>query len=244
MPQFYISSSSISQNRCTIDGENFHHLVTVRRARINDEVLLRLDSGMQLVGRIIEIGKSSLTAEIIEQRKTARQSVSITLCAGLLKGKKFDLVIRKSAEIGVSTIIPIITERTVPELSNTAERKVARWKKIALEASKQSMRADVMGIETITSFRTLIAAIASPRLLAHPGRDCTALREYAQRIPKPSGLHLAIGPEGGFSEQEISLARAHGWEPVHFGLTQMRSETAAIVLPALLIYELSARDED
>jgi 16S rRNA (uracil1498-N3)-methyltransferase len=237
MPQFFIKSSSIFQNRCTIDGDNFHHLVRVRRARINDDILLRLDDGSQAVARIIGIGDSSLQVEIIE-KKVKTHHLEINLCAGLLKGKKFELVIQKSAEIGISRIIPVISERTVPEIKNKADKKIERWRKIAVEASKQSMKGYITEIAHIRHFSDLLTDIKSDiKILAHPGEGSRNIRDCIRSAEKNPEISILIGPEGGFSEKEVHLARQKGWIDAFFGFTQMRSETAAIVLPAIIIYE-------
>lgn len=237
MPQFFIRSSSISQNRCTIDGDNFHHLVRVRRVSINDDILLRLDDGSQAVARIIGIGESSLQVEIIE-KKVNMHHPEINLCAGLLKGRKFELVIQKSVEIGISRIIPVITERTIPEIKNKEDKKIKRWRRIAVEASKQSMKDHITEIANIRYFSDVITDMKSDiKILAHPGEGSGNIRDCIQSAGKNPEISILIGPEGGFSEKEVQLARRNGWVDVSFGFTQMRSETAAIVLPAIIIYE-------
>ncbi len=243
MPQFFIKSSSILQNRCTIDGDNFHHIVRVRRARINENIMLRLDDGSQVVARIIEIGDSSLLVEIIDKKENINH-ITINLCVGLLKGKKFELVIQKSVEIGISRIIPVITERTIPELKDRAKSRVERWRRIAVEASKQSMKGDITQIEDIRHFSDLLAEIESDiKILAHPGEESRNIRDCLSRAEKNPEISMLIGPEGGFSEKEIQAAREKGWVDAHFGFTQMRSETAAIVLPAIIIYEWMSKGD-
>ena len=237
MPQFFIRSSSISQNRCTIDGDNFHHLVRVRRVSIDDDILLRLDDGSQVVARIIGIGKSSLQVEIVE-KKVNMHHPEINLCAGLLKGRKFELIIQKSVEIGISRIIPVITERTIPKIKNKEDKKIERWRRIALEASKQSMKDHITEIANIRHFSDVITDIKSDiKILAHPGEGSGSIRDCIQNAGKNPEIFILIGPEGGFSEKEVHLARHEGWVDVSFGFTQMRAETAAIVLPAIVLCE-------
>ena len=211
---------------------------------INDEIQLRLDNGFQVTARIIEIGESSLSAEIIDKKQDISH-VKINLCVSLLKGKKFEFVIQKSAEIGISRIIPVITERTIPEIKQKENRKIDRWKKIAFEASKQSMRSDIIRIDNTMHINDLISEIGSGiKILAHPGENSSNMKEFINNIEKQSEISLLIGPEGGFSEREIQSAKQNGWIDINFGLTHMRSETAAIILPAIIIYEWGNRDED
>ncbi|MCP4724658.1 MAG: 16S rRNA (uracil(1498)-N(3))-methyltransferase [bacterium] len=244
MPQFFIESSKVDGKRCIIDGEDFRHLIKVRRVKPGDYIDLRMEDGTLNVAGIKEIHSSSIVAEIIDRKEIGDELIDLTICVGLLKGKQFDLVIKKAVEIGAGRIQPVITERTVPVVSRNERNKLERWRKIALEASKQSLRERVPIIEETASFMDVVSGAASSiKILAHTGEKSRNLREFLSGIEKKPDVSILIGPEGGFTEKEVGVAKEHGWEDLKFGYTCLRAETAAIVIPAILIYEWSINSE-
>lgn len=243
MPQFFIPSSMLRGNRCRIEGEDYRHLAKVRRIREGDLIRVRIEGGAASVARVVRVGEGSLEAEIVREEPAAAEPVRLVLCAALMKGKKFDLVVQKAAEIGVKRIIPVVTERVIPDLSEKEEKRLERWRRIAREAAKQSLRSDLPAVEGIARFAELAARdLPGMKILAHAGGDRGSLKERLRGAEKGTDLNLLVGPEGGFSPKEVGLAERHGWEALHFGFTQLRAETAAIVLPAVLIYEWMADD--
>jgi 16S rRNA (uracil1498-N3)-methyltransferase len=240
MPQFFIRSTDIIDNRCRIQGDDFRHLVTVRRVRCGDVIELRNEAGAHLAGTVMNIAESFIEVAVREVPTDARHRVDIDLYMSLLKGKNFDSVIEKAAEIGVSRIIPVVSERTIPHPSD-ADEKLRRWNRKALEAAKQCMRASVPEVERIHSFREAVdAARPEIRMIAHAGGG-THVRDVLKKS-RSGRVSLMVGPEGGFDSKEIDLAKAGGWECVHIGFTQLRAATAAVVLCGIIIYELGGND--
>ncbi|MCP4137050.1 MAG: 16S rRNA (uracil(1498)-N(3))-methyltransferase [bacterium] len=236
MPQFFISSAQIEGTRCSIEGEDFFHLVTVRRVKKDDLIKLRKEDGTLVTARAVLIGESSIEAEIISQELSPENRLALSLYAALLKGKKFDLVIQKAVEIGVNRIIPVLTDRTVPVPGDKSSNKLDRWNRIALEAAKQSMRDDIPVVEEIAAFTDIVSGdCSSVKIIAHPGSGAS-LHELLENA-RANDVALLIGPEGGFTQKELDLSSTHGWKNMNFGFTQLRAETAAMVLPAVIIYE-------
>ncbi len=238
MPQFFISSSSVRGGRCRIQGEDFRHLVTVRRAGPGDIVRLRDEKGAALTARIEEITDTHIELAIQNGggEETSSGYPELILCACILKGKNFDLVIEKAVEIGVSRIIPVASERTITRPADEAARLV-RWNRKACEAAKQSLRERVPAVEKIHHLRDVVEGFTSgTRIIAHPGAGISLKEFLAVRRAGP--VHLLVGPEGGFSGDEIEDARAAGWAPVSVGRTHMRAETAALVLCGIIMFEL------
>ncbi len=241
MPQFFVTSLPDGQGRLVIQGTDFHHLARVRRARAGEVLSLRTADGALLAARIASIGPDHLVAEIIDKKEARPIPLNLTLCAALLKGKKFDTVIRKAVEIGVARIIPVESERTVPEVGTRADERRARWQRIADEAAKQCLRHGLVGVERLHSFDEALGCCGDGvRMIAHPDERAPGIREFRGEHGDATHAAVLVGPEGGFSAGEIDRARAAGWSMVSFGFTQMRAETAAMVLPALLIYEWSS----
>lgn len=234
MPQFFIKSSDIREGRCVIGGDDFCHLTKVRRVRPGDRIEVRSDEGRLVTARIAVIGTDRLEAEILEERFAGAPSLEVALCLALLKGKNFDLAVQKATEVGVSRIIPVVTERAVAVPKKESSGKLERWRRIAAEAAKQCLRSDIPAIDDPRSFGDLMKVPPwDVRIIAHTGAERSFLHRHVPE-GRPA-VSILVGPEGGFSPREIEDAEAAGWEPLRFGETQLRAETAAIVIPALVI---------
>ncbi len=244
MPQFFLKESDIVAGECAIKGEDFHHLKNVRRAKTGDSIDLRSDDGFVYKGRIIEINSASIRVEIIGKVTEVNRKTDLFLTAyiSLLKGKTFELALQKSVEVGVNKIIPLVTERTIPVVDNR-EAKRARWQKIAENAAKQCLRKEIPAVGEIMSLKDAVAGDSSGvRIIAHTEENGKNLKEYLSNKKRDRYVSLMVGPEGGFSDREIALAAENGWDQVLFGYTDLRAETASIVLPAILIYEWGDAD--
>ena len=249
MPQFFIKSSDIVNNQYVIKkGEDFLHLRKVRRIRRGDRIDLRGDDGVFYKGIIDKVNPESIVVEIIErQAEINTEQVKLRLCAAILKGKTFDLVLQKATEIGVSGIVPVVTERTIPAIDNGDFKRV-RWENIVVNASKQCMRKDIPVVEDTSSFKDVVINNASKiKLIAHTESNGKNIKDFLSGIfsssSDKSDVAILIGPEGGFTPDEIEFAIRNGWNQVKFGFTSLRAETASIVLPAILIYEWSNTGE-
>ena len=149
------------------------------------------------------------------------------------------LFFRRAVEIGVNRIIPVITSRTVPDPSKKMDDKMERWRKIVSGAAKQCFRSNIPAVGHPLSFSDVVKKDTSMiKLIAHPG-SVTGLRDFLSSSEKPDSVALLVGPEGGFSDTEINSASGEGWIPVNFGTTHLRAETAAVILPSLVIYQWS-----
>jgi len=235
VPQFFVKSSDIILNTCRITGDDFRHLVAARRIRRGDNIQLRNETGSCLSGRVVEISDSFIEVTVLEELNCVHRPVEITLCMSLLKGKNFDRLIEKAVEIGVSRIIPVVSERTTPHPTD-AQAKLKRWKRKALEAAKQCMTASVPEVERIHSFQEMIdASHAGIRMMAHPGSE-VSMKDFLRQRRHVKAV-LLVGPEGGFSQKEVDDAVHAGWACVNFGFSQLRAGTAAVVLCGIIIYE-------
>ncbi len=244
MPRYFVESSKVSGSRCVIEGDDYHHLVKVRRVRTGDCIDFCSDNGKTHRAEIKEINSDSIIAEIITSSDTNSDPINLILCVGLLKGKSFDTVIRKAVEIGVCKIIPMVTGRTIPDVSKKEKAKLERWEKIILEASKQSMRNRIPEIDGISQFNKVVSETSAPvKIIASTNEKAMTMREYISKSKMKRDVAIMIGPEGGFSTDEISYAIENGWADLNFGYTCLKAETAAVVLPAILIYEWNIPNE-
>jgi 16S rRNA (uracil1498-N3)-methyltransferase len=244
MPQFFIKASDIIGNNCIITGEDCHHLKDVRRAKSGDFIDLRSDNGFVYKGRLIEVNSDFIKVELIGRVKEVNRETDLflTIYISILKGKTFELALQKAVEVGVNKIVPIITERTIP-IPDSKDTKKIRWQKIADNAAKQCMRKEIPVIEDILRFKEAIVNDRSGiRIIAHTEENGKNLKEYLSNKNRNKFVSLMIGPEGGFSDREIALAIENSWDQIIFGFSDLRAETASIVLPAILIYEWGSSD--
>jgi len=239
VPQFFIKETDMADGKAVISGEDCHHLINVRRVKTGDLLRVRSESGKGYIARVSEIGRTEIFLTILEETGSNQSPVDISLYMALIKGGNFEFVLQKAVEVGVNRIIPVMSSRTVPDPAKKLDDKHARWSKIISGAAKQCFRSNMPRIEYPMSFSDAIKKDNSMmKLIAHP-EAVTELRDYLSSSEKPESVSLLVGPEGGFSKTEISSASEKGWIPVNFGTTHLRAETAAIILPSLVIYQWS-----
>jgi 16S rRNA (uracil1498-N3)-methyltransferase len=159
------------------------------------------------------------------------------MAVALLKGEKFDLVIQKLTELGVNHLVPITTKRADVRMRNDgdADRKLIRWRRIVLEATKQCGRARLMTIASPTAFDEFVkSSRAEGGRLMFAERDGAQLRAVAANKETAAQVTALVGSEGGWTDDELEQARDAGWQTVTLGGRIMRAETAAMTCAALL----------
>ena len=214
-------------------AEEARHLRDVLRLKAGDEVYLFNGVGREFRCTVSSTARDSAELRIDAEVEPARpeSQLQLNLCVALLKGEKFDLVVQKATELGVSKVVPLITRYADIHLRDEADaaKRVARWQRIALEAAKQSGRAFVPKISTPAAFDSLSV---DGLVVVFSERDGGALSSL---IPSQSVTAL-VGSEGGWSDDEIESARARNFHIVTLGGRILRAETAAITVAALMQY--------
>ncbi|HWS86785.1 MAG TPA: 16S rRNA (uracil(1498)-N(3))-methyltransferase [Pyrinomonadaceae bacterium] len=226
----------------TLSEEESRHLRDVLRLRAGDEARVFDGEGREFACVVREVGgrREGATLEVrgMAEPPSPEPPVFILLAAALLKGEKFDLVVQKAVELGVGFIKPLMTKRTDVRLRDErdAAKRVERWRRLALEAAKQSGRARVPAVSQPSAFETFAAADpgADSLRLMFAERAGVGLNELPRRDAPPPNVAALVGPEGGWEDEEIELARAHGWSVVTLGGRTLRAETAAITVCALM----------
>jgi 16S rRNA (uracil1498-N3)-methyltransferase len=233
MDYFYTPPDLIGPKELVISGDEFIHLTHVMRKTIGDS--LRVVNGRGSAYDVVIADITKRTARCTIRRihtQLHEPDVHVTLAVALLKNaSRFDVLVEKTTEIGVASIVPLVTERTIGR-----HAKVDRWQKLALAAMKQSGRSLLPTVHSPRQFTEFVSTPmeADLRLLPDEQHQEPLIVEAVPRSAFASAL-LCIGPEGGFTEDEVTLARASGFVVVSLGPRRLRSETAAIVAVASIL---------
>ena len=227
-----------ADGRAIIEGEAAHHLGRVLRAQ--EGQLYELSDGQRVwLGRIERLSKSRLEFALIEEIPAYQPAVNITLLLSIVKFDAFEWSLEKATELGVSTIVPLTATRSDKTLVAAARNRSERWRKILLEASQQSRRVRVPLLEEMArpeqAFRN---ASADTRILLSERPEAPALRQVLFDLPAPKSAALAIGPEGGWTEEELAASRTESFREGSLGKLILRAETAVVVALASLNYAL------
>ncbi|MDO4570412.1 MAG: RsmE family RNA methyltransferase [Planctomycetia bacterium] len=246
----------------SLEGDEAHHLIHVMRVKKGEPIVLFNGSGKEFLGEVVDVGKKALSVEIQSAHVVDRESsVAITIASALPKGERQRGLVEKLVELGVRRFIPLESERSVAKGGDGAE---SRLKRVVIEASKQCGRARLMDVAPTTHTKELFRAnfdvasalfqpvyredslcqvgLSAPpttevraeiektavKIIAHPGGQ--NVREFV------GAMHIlaAVGPEGGFSPEEVDFALASGWQAVDLGKRLLRTETACMFLAARL----------
>ena len=219
----------------TIHGDQARYVSRVRRLRVGDELVLFDGGGGEYPATITAFARDAVNVEIGEGvERSAESPLAITLLQGLARGDRMDYVIQKATELGVTRVIPVSTEFSVVKLDDKrATKRVSHWRSVAASACEQCGRNRLPAIDPPDKLLNVLGSFradAATRLIFRPGAS-----QSPRNIDIGDGrLVVLIGPEGGFSEQEIENAEAAGFQAVGFGPRVLRTETAAVAILAAL----------
>jgi 16S rRNA (uracil1498-N3)-methyltransferase len=230
MRRFYAPPENFTSQNIALSLEETRHLRDVLRLRVGETVAVFNGIGGEFLCEIETIGKKESVLKIIEEitPKSPESNLNLTLAVAILKGEKFDLVIQKAVELGVTKFIPIITKRTDVKLKD-ADKKLERWRKIILESSKQCGRAMLMEVTETVELNKFIQSQNGAKILftERNGKSFSSIKSN-------QNLTAVIGSEGGWEDSEIELAQQNGFQIITLGGRILRAETAVIAISALL----------
>jgi len=228
MAERFFVSAAIVGPRASLVGDEARHLAGVLRARVGDEVTLFDGHGAEFAARVEVIGKQTVELSVLARREISRElPVELTLAVALPKGDRQKWLVEKATELGVTRLVPLVTERGVAQPVAAALARLARG---VIEASKQCGRNRLMEIGPPCTLAELSAATrgAAHRWLADPAGVPLA----GESIKAGQSIVAAIGPEGGFTNEERAKAVAAGWRAVALAPSILRIETAAVAVAA------------
>ncbi|MEI7695263.1 MAG: 16S rRNA (uracil(1498)-N(3))-methyltransferase [Chlorobium sp.] len=223
-----------------IDGDEFHHLVRVLRKKEGDQILVTDGNGLRCEVRIVHLGKSSLDGEILASTTVDSPKTEVTVALSMLKApQRFDFFLEKATELGISSIIPMMTARTISlPSSDKVQGKLSRWRTIILSAARQSKRYYLPQLYEPFSFSKVLTLQGYDlRLIPYEGSEVSPKVRCAGKK-----ILFLIGGEGGFTESEVAASEAAGCSPISLGRTILRAETAGIFAVASVRSQLLQED--
>lgn len=242
MRRFFVEKIDAEKNSFSITGPEAKHISKVLRMGPGDRFIVMDGKGARYLALIESAGSREVRAFLEKPLPEPPPSpVEIILCQGLLKSRKVDYVIQKTSELGVDGIIPFSCERTVVRLKkDRISGRMKHWREIARSSAKQSDRAVPARIESLVPFNELVAGWKEEDALKvilweeEESKDLKGLLRESSNQKKFIGM---VGPEGGFSREEVEAAKDAGFVPASLGHRILRSETAAVTVVAVVQYE-------
>lgn len=230
MQQYFVTGSLSLHQRMELNEEQSHHIQRVLRMKQNEQIRIANDNQEVYLAHV-EIQQNRVFAILDEQLEVAKSDRSIVLAQALIKGEKWDYLLQKACELGVSEILPFTSKRCVVKIKDEkSNKKLERWNKIALEACEQCKRASIVSVQKPMDIHELWEQKADLKLIAYEMADHTTmkLRDVLEAHPECRSILCVIGPEGGFEEREIQGFMQHGYHCVSLGPRILRAETAAL----------------
>jgi len=260
MHRFFVPPAWVQGHEVTITGPQAYQITRVLRMRPGDVVIVLDNSGWEIEARLVAVDAAAVKGEIVHRRLAGGEPrTKISLYQGVLKSNRFEFVLQKGTELGIVQFVPIIADRCVVSDLDAVERKSQRWEWIVQEAAEQCRRGRKPALHPAVLFpQACERARHSGGLSLIPWEEerALSLRDLLRSgavapgagsaEPPPSGparwppftIHLFVGPEGGFTTEEITIARRYGLVPVTLGRRILRAETAGLVAATAILYEL------
>lgn len=248
MYQFFVDPVQINipDRRVMIRGEDVNHIRNVLRMRVGEEIAVRSGQDCREYRcAVLSIDGDEVLCELrFIKEDQVELPAQIYLFQGLPKADKMEFIVQKAVELGVHQVIPVAASRCVVKLDDKkAAAKRTRWQGIARAAAKQSKRAIIPEVTEVSSFSDAVreASMMDVALIPYElAEDMSRTKEIMENLRPGTSVAVFIGPEGGFSEGEISLAAENGIRPITLGKRILRTETAGLAVLSWIMYQLES----
>lgn len=241
MNRFYLPAPAWHDSSPRLDASESHHALDVLRLKPDDRLVIFDGEGSEASAKISAIEGKSALLRIGPKSPTPPLACAITLAQAVPKGKNMDLIIQKAVELGAARIAPLLSDRTVVQLSGSdATKKRDKWREIAIEACKQCGQNRLPEIELPQSPGNFLEhqEPSDLMLIASLQPDARRIKDVLAEHPAPRRVCVLVGPEGDFTPAELSLAKSRGCLPITLGPIILRTETAALYCLSVLAHEL------
>ena len=241
-------ADEVNGEAAAVVGQNAAHLARVLRAKVGQEFEIAADGRVRL-GKIVSVADERVEFALGEEIHAA-EVVPITLVVAVFKFDRFEWAVEKATELGVAKIVPVIARRTESHLAQSAAKRAERWRRIAHEASQQSRRVSPPEIADPVRLKEALGIEAGLKVVCAESEERAMLRDVIESRPRaaaphlaaapqgvsaPHSIALAVGPEGGWAEDELKLFESAGWVSASLGPTILRAETAVVAAVAVVM---------
>lgn len=245
MPRFFVKTEQINENEIIIIGEDVNHIKNVLRKKIGDKLeVCNQETGTTFECEIAEINEAEIKNHIISENKMTNSKILVDIFQGLPKAEKMELIIQKSVELGANAIIPVKMQRCVVKLDIKSEnKKIERWQKISESAAKQSGRNSIPQIHKIIKIEEIskLKKEYDIIIICYENEKENNIKKEIQKLKqnKKQEIRIAIviGPEGGLEENEVKYLQKEGTKIVTLGNRILRTETVALNILSIIMYE-------
>jgi 16S rRNA (uracil1498-N3)-methyltransferase len=229
-----------NQTSAALAGQQAHHLAHVLRVRPGQQ--FDVVAGNQVLRGTVESVEDDCVRFALGEEVSAAQSLPLTVVLSIIRFEPMEWAIEKLTELGVQRMVPMAAQRSDRHLVQAARKRVERWRRIAREAAQQSRRNDVPEIDGPIELLAFLESAHEPRrLMLSEREEMTSLWDVLNApLEEPAAITLAVGPEGGWTDAEMTLFTKHAWTPVSLGPRILRAETAAIAATSVLAARLNA----
>lgn len=244
MRRVFVPSGCVSGERVVLEGSEAHYVRRVLRMLPGERFSAVLPGGAERIATIVDVSGGQLHASLGEEvGRNADPAADVRLYPALVKAAKLELTIQKCTELGVSAVTPVVCRRSVARPApGQADRKLERWRRIAVEAARQCGRTAPPTVDTPVDLSAAIREAADAGgmclVMSSQAAEPAALGAFVATQDAAGPVSILVGPEGGLAPEEVQEARAAGFREVSLGQRTLRAETAAIVACALVLYEL------
>ncbi|MBE3553518.1 MAG: 16S rRNA (uracil(1498)-N(3))-methyltransferase [Thermicanus sp.] len=240
MQRYLLSKEKIIGEKIFFTEEDLHHILHVMRFQVGDKVIVGDGKERAYLVELTSLSPKKGEGIILEPLYEERElPVKVTLAQGLSKGEKMDWIIQKATELGVFAILPFTSSRTIVKLDKTKEQdRILRWQRIAKEAAEQCHRTYLPQILPPVPYEKLLQMAQGYdfSFIPYEKEGSRSLLPFVEKIPVNRRILVVIGPEGGFSEEEVQRAEKEGIYPVSLGKRILRTETAAIAALSVFVH--------
>lgn len=253
MPKFFVKNNQIDNDKIVILGQDVNHISNVLRMKKGERLnICNMDNTKNYIVEIEDVNKLKVECKVVEELiSNSESNVEVYIYQGLPKADKLELIIQKSVELGVKEIIPVDMKRCIVKLDEKDKaKKFERWNKIAEVAAKQSERDVIPVVQNVKSIKEIISDFSQYNLilLCYENEKEVflkdILKEFSKHINEYENIKVAvvIGPEGGIDETEVEYMKKNGANVISLGNRILRTETVALSVLSIIMYELERND--
>lgn len=236
--RFFVPAGTLKARNITLSGDLAHRLARVLRLRRGDRVVLTEGGEREFEVELTDVSANAVTGVVTGDHPSPPEAaIEVVLYQSLIRPNRFDLAIEKGTELGVARFVPVIN--ALSQTDEASQGRAERWRRLVVEAAEQCGRGRLPVIDPPLPFDEALASAPGLLVVPYEAERANRLADYLRALPeRPQSVSLFIGPEGGYTDEEIALARGSGAALVTLGRRVLRSETAAVVAAAIVLHTL------